>query len=153
MTETNRAASASPKLRTYRCHKIVRAAKVVRATLDDNTLAFTFKLDSGDEVQPNKMPHGFNPVGGYFVAYEDGYTSWSPAKAFEEGYSLIPEDHRGRVRLEKAELDARLKKLLNFTESKPYKDVSPTEQRLLLEQATAMQRLSEILASRIAAFT
>jgi dihydrofolate reductase len=25
---------------------------------------------------------------GYFVTYEDGYTSWSPEKAFEEGYAL-----------------------------------------------------------------
>ena len=31
-----------------------------------------------------------NPeVGGYYVVYEDGYKSFSPAKAFEEGYTLI----------------------------------------------------------------
>ena len=28
-------------------------------------------------------------VGGYYLRYEDGYESWSPAKAFEDGYSLI----------------------------------------------------------------
>lgn len=29
-----------------------------------------------------------NPqVGGYYVVYADGYKSWSPAKAFEEGYT------------------------------------------------------------------
>jgi hypothetical protein len=28
-------------------------------------------------------------VGGYFVEYVDGYQSFSPAKAFEEGYALI----------------------------------------------------------------
>lgn len=28
-------------------------------------------------------------VGGYFVVYEDGYRSFSPAKAFEDGYTLI----------------------------------------------------------------
>lgn len=28
-------------------------------------------------------------VGGYFVQYDDGYKSFSPAKAFEEGYTLI----------------------------------------------------------------
>jgi hypothetical protein len=28
-------------------------------------------------------------VGGYYVVYEDGYKSWSPAKAFEEGYSRL----------------------------------------------------------------
>jgi len=27
--------------------------------------------------------------GGYYVLYEDGYESYSPAKAFEDGYSLI----------------------------------------------------------------
>lgn len=29
-----------------------------------------------------------NPVaGGYYVVYEDGYKSWSPADAFEKGYT------------------------------------------------------------------
>jgi hypothetical protein len=27
--------------------------------------------------------------GGYFVVYKDGYKSFSPAKAFEEGYTRI----------------------------------------------------------------
>ena len=30
-------------------------------------------------------------VGGYVVDYEDGYVSWSPAGAFEEGYELLHE--------------------------------------------------------------
>lgn len=29
-------------------------------------------------------------AGGYYVVYDDGYKSFSPAKAFEEGYTLIP---------------------------------------------------------------
>jgi hypothetical protein len=28
-------------------------------------------------------------VGGYYVLYKDGYASFSPASAFEEGYDLI----------------------------------------------------------------
>ena len=28
-------------------------------------------------------------VGGYYVAYKDGYKSFSPAEAFEEGYSRV----------------------------------------------------------------
>lgn len=28
-------------------------------------------------------------VGGYFVIYDDGYRSFSPAKAFEEGYTRV----------------------------------------------------------------
>ena len=27
--------------------------------------------------------------GGYYVSYADGYTSYSPAKAFEDGYTRI----------------------------------------------------------------
>lgn len=43
---------------------------------------------------PFKVSHQFtvkhNPqAGGYFVVYKDGYQSFSPAAAFEEGYSKI----------------------------------------------------------------
>lgn len=30
-------------------------------------------------------------VGGYYVVYKDGYKSFSPAAAFDEGYTLIAE--------------------------------------------------------------
>jgi hypothetical protein len=34
--------------------------------------------------------HKHNPqVGGYFVQYDDGYKSFSPARAFEEGYTRL----------------------------------------------------------------
>lgn len=33
---------------------------------------------------------------GYFVLYEDGYHSWSPTKAFEEGYTEIKETSASR---------------------------------------------------------
>ena len=35
----------------------------------------------------NRAPH----VDGYFVEYQDGYTSFSPADAFESGYIEIQE--------------------------------------------------------------
>jgi hypothetical protein len=28
-------------------------------------------------------------VGGYYVVYADGYKSYSPAKAFEDGYTQV----------------------------------------------------------------
>lgn len=34
-------------------------------------------------------------VSGYYVKYPDGYESWSPAEAFEGGYTLIVEDSNG----------------------------------------------------------
>lgn len=35
---------------------------------------------------PSQQPDGSY---GYYVVYDDGYTSWSPSKAFEEGYTEI----------------------------------------------------------------
>lgn len=34
-------------------------------------------------------------AGGYYVVYEDGYASYSPAEPFEAGYSPIPEASAG----------------------------------------------------------
>ena len=42
------------------------------------------------EVDAEFMRRNKPEVGGYYVVYEDGYRSYSPAKAFEDGYSLIP---------------------------------------------------------------
>lgn len=28
-------------------------------------------------------------IGGYYIIYEDGYESFSPTEAFEEGYKLV----------------------------------------------------------------
>jgi hypothetical protein len=82
----------------YRSHKTVWALKIV--AVDDPTRP-------GDETDgsrvltfaepgyaPQRVPHAFvrkhDPkAGGYFVVYEDGYTSWSPADAFESGYTRI----------------------------------------------------------------
>lgn len=37
----------------------------------------------GEEYMDKHNPQ----VGGYYVVYADGYKSWSPAQAFEEGYT------------------------------------------------------------------
>jgi hypothetical protein len=42
-----------------------------------------FTIDQAFILKHNPQP------GGYFIVYEDGYQSYSPAKAFEEGYTLI----------------------------------------------------------------
>jgi hypothetical protein len=73
----------------YQCHKQVRAFKILR--IDP-------QMDGGARLRDNantqhvdrKFVSQHAPeVGGYFVLYEDGYKSYSPAKAFEEGYSII----------------------------------------------------------------
>lgn len=44
----------------------------------------------------HRYMHKHKPqVGGYYVRYEDGYQSFSPAKAFEDGYTLLEKVVRG----------------------------------------------------------
>lgn len=72
----------------YQSHKKVRALKIVGISLDGE-LGF-------ENHEPILMEREWldkhNPaVGGYLVFYEDGYKSFSPALAFEKGYTLIGE--------------------------------------------------------------
>ena len=72
-------------MKTYQSHKKVQASKIVGINI------YTLELDS-DTHQFWSVSHGWyqkhNPqVGGYLVIYPDGYESFSPAKAFEEGYT------------------------------------------------------------------
>jgi hypothetical protein len=79
-------------MKRYQCHKIVEAAKVIghTTTLDEaRTYSTLYGDDGGEYEMPTARISGGNGVGGYVVRYEDGYLSWSPAKAFEEGYTLI----------------------------------------------------------------
>lgn len=79
----------------YQSHKKVWALKIKEIVVDgggtdnesDGSAMITpeesayspFKVDSS-------YMHKHNPeVGGYYVVYEDGYKSWSPAGAFEGG--------------------------------------------------------------------
>jgi hypothetical protein len=74
------------ELPRYKCHKVVRAAKIV-------AIDFGTRLDLMPhgvvEVDPNWVTDKRAQVGGYYVVYEDGYASFSPAKTFEDGYTLI----------------------------------------------------------------
>lgn len=82
---------ATTPMPQYLCHKKVWALKIkeVFGYRDEVWLSFE---DAGFARRP--IPHdvaqrcNFQP-GGYYVQYEDGYESYSPAKAFEEGYTLI----------------------------------------------------------------
>lgn len=79
----------------YKCHKEVGALKIKALQHNpDGTLTITpeepgfapFNIEAGSvprhaAAQPE--------VGWYFVEYENGYVSFSPAKPFEEGYTRI----------------------------------------------------------------
>lgn len=86
----------SVEMPRYLCHKEVWALKIkaidVVNTGDDSVQAVItpeeeryapFKVD-GAYLNKHKPQ-----VGGYYVVYKGGYLSFSPAKEFEEGYTLI----------------------------------------------------------------
>lgn len=92
--------TASAELPRYKCHKEVHALKITKVHFrPDGSAALTCESPEGypmfepipvsaDYVVRHE-PKDTNWVGGYYVRYGDGYESWSPAKQFEEGYSLI----------------------------------------------------------------
>lgn len=75
----------------YRCHKLVRAARIERWEQDGFGVTRLF-LSTGDHlrVEAGWIESRKAQAGGYFVQYEDGYQSYSPAAAFEAGYTLEP---------------------------------------------------------------
>lgn len=104
--------SAQVEIPRYKAHKIVRAAKITE--LRANGVEGAPDLVLGEiggivsmlpDWHAKHTPH----VGGYFVLYEDGYQSFSPAKAFEEGYTRFdgsePAPITGYRNLTKGEVD------------------------------------------------
>ncbi len=103
--------SVATPMPQYQCHKKVwalRIKQVIRAPLP--TIAELEKILNENEPHSIDNAGGFivpeshfAPIavstlfmdkhkpeaGGYLVFYEDGYRSFSPAKAFEEGYTRI----------------------------------------------------------------
>ena len=80
----------------YQSHKKVRALQIKRIIkLDTGGYQLIFEDEyspinvTDDYVVRNLPPLAFNAINGYYVVYEDGYTSWSPKEAFEEGYTKL----------------------------------------------------------------
>jgi hypothetical protein len=79
-------------MKTYICHKEVKAAKIT-AVRHLPTGEPPIMLEGEDDWtdifrSDNREPH----VGDYFVAYEDDYTSFIPAKSFENDYAELAEE-------------------------------------------------------------
>ena len=89
----------SMEMPKYKCHKEVWALKIKAIKLDGEgedreTDGSAMITPEEDRYEPFKVDsaymHKHKPqVGGYYVVYEDGYKSFSPAKALEEGYARI----------------------------------------------------------------
>lgn len=81
----------------YRCHKEVYALQIAAIqTIYENDLptrrrALVPVLASYApiEVEPEWFTKHEPQAGGYYVVYQDGYRSFSPKDAFEQGYTLI----------------------------------------------------------------
>jgi hypothetical protein len=82
-----------PELPAYECHKKVKAAKIVSVNpsgCDSKPCKMTVEVDGAEhelDVQVAYMLKHQPQAGGYFVVYQDGYESYSPASAFENGYT------------------------------------------------------------------
>jgi hypothetical protein len=76
----------------YQCHKQVSALKVKALVPNPRGYELHFEDERFCPIEVTyNWYHKHEPVlGGYFVVYDDGYQSFSPAEAFEAGYSIIP---------------------------------------------------------------
>lgn len=84
----------------YESHKVVRAAKIV-GVQDNDDGGGVYKI----YVRPDGVEHDGDPIeefwptvdgmaekaeaGAWAILYDDGFKSISPAKAFQEGYTLV----------------------------------------------------------------
>lgn len=80
----------------YTCHKVVRAFKIAEfrqppglSTAAEYVHAIPQAIGLGAYALSGDFVLKHSPaVGGYIVFYDDDYVSYSPAAAFEKGYSL-----------------------------------------------------------------
>jgi len=81
------------ELPLYQCHKTVWALKIAAICPPQGdsvkwrlkpTKRFISRCVTAEYIERHKPV-----VGGYWVQYEDGYQSFSPARAFEDGYTLV----------------------------------------------------------------
>lgn len=93
--------AASSPMPRYRSHKEVWALKIERVQMDADDARVEGRETDGSARLFVEAPYApvrvnaeyvrkHNPqAGGYYVVYQDGYTSWSPAEAFESGYTRL----------------------------------------------------------------
>jgi len=89
----------SMEMPKYKCHKVVWALKIKSIVRDgegedreSDGSAIITPVEEGYapfRVDPDYLHKHKPQVGGYYVVYKDGYKSFSPAKAFEDGYTFI----------------------------------------------------------------
>lgn len=86
---------ASMEMPRYRSHKEVWALKIAAIEINQDGSASIAPADKGyapfkasaEWATRFKGSEAVDP--GYYVTYADGFASWSPTKAFEEGYTRV----------------------------------------------------------------
>lgn len=84
--------SVGVEIPQYQCHKKVRAVKITGFRANGNTDCPDILLgELGGIVSclPEWQAKHQPKIGDYYVMYDGGYTSVSPAKAFEDGYTRL----------------------------------------------------------------
>ena len=84
-------------MKQFKSHKLVHAVKIAQIVCHPGAPASGLAAEChiiGDDGGKYDVDHAWlakhSPKpGGYFVRYADGYQSYSPASAFEEGYSAV----------------------------------------------------------------
>jgi hypothetical protein len=76
-------------MRQFECHKVVKAEKIDTVIRRGDGTGGTLVLVTGQSIEVDRpyLAKHLPLAGGYFVEYEGGYRSWSPAEAFESGYT------------------------------------------------------------------
>jgi len=85
-------------LPVYRSHKLVRAAKIAALQCDPGLYILVLALpgaqfatvEVSNDWLSKRVPTDKMVSDGYYVIYDDGYASWSPAEAFEKGHTMEP---------------------------------------------------------------
>lgn len=84
--------TACAEMPKYRSHKTVWALKIMSITREADGSAMIKPADAGYDgfkVDAAYVAKHDPKEGGYYVVYSDGYKSWSPADAFEDGYTRV----------------------------------------------------------------
>jgi hypothetical protein len=157
---TNKKMSVSVEMPKYKSHKEVWALKIKSIVRDgegenresDGSSIITpeekgyapFRVE-GDYLHKHKPQ-----VGGYYVVYKDGYKSFSPAKAFEEGNTLIKENSFfDRILIEAQELATKTNALNDFMRTQKFVDLDRQNKDLLYKQSRLMNEYLQVLGQRI----
>ena len=75
---------------SYKSHKEVTAVKITSIEKLQDGSAIISADEQENFIVSSEYVNKHDPhVGGYWVKYDDGYESFSPAEAFESGYTRI----------------------------------------------------------------